>query len=207
MIPGSPSIELDSSVTLPDSFKNQRFCLFYVQLVKCNAWGLKRYSYPYYEWVNDVHEEILDSSFPYNGFHCDAGPSPFVMKDTPGFPLSAMASAYAHMEFQTYLMFMPPSPKSDAGVVAVPLKWLKWQWKGAAQAIGEPFPRKTPPCGRGHQIVFDMAPAAYPHFVLDCSQYPEWKGTKVGSKPKSTGKMTESREELPSTDISWEVTK
>ncbi len=99
MIPGSPSIELESRVIMPEPFKNQRFCLFYIQLVKCNAWGLKRYAYPHYEWVNDVHEQMLDGAFPYNGFHCDISPSSFVMKDTPGFPLSAMASAYVHMEF------------------------------------------------------------------------------------------------------------
>jgi len=207
MIPGSPSIELESRVTMPEPFKNKRFCLFYIQLVECDAWGLQRYAFPYYEWLNDVHKQMLDGAFPYNSFHCDVSPSSFFMKDTPGFPLSAMASAYAHMQFLTYLMLMPPYPESDVGVVAVPLKWLKWQWKGAAQEIGEPFPRKTPPCGWGHQIVYNEAPVAHPPEAKDCNQYPKWEGTKVKSNLKPTGKMTEDREELPPTDTKWEIKK
>ncbi len=205
MIPGSPSIELESRVIMPEPFKNQRFCLFYIQLVKCNAWGLKRYVYPHYEWVNNVHEQMLDGAFPYNGFHCDISPSSFVMKDTPGFPLAAMASAYVHMEFVTHLMLMAPYPESDAGVVAVPLKRLEWQWTGAAQAVGEPFPSAPPPCGWGHRIVGSEAPVKNLPFALDCNKYPKWKGTKVKSILKSTREMTTNREELPPTDTKWGI--
>lgn len=207
MIPGSPSIELESRAVMPEPFNNQRFCLFYIQLVQCNAWGLKRYAYPHYEWVNDVHEQMLDGAFPYNGYHCGTSLSSVVMRDTPGFPLSAMASAYAHMEFVTYLMLMPPYPESDAGIAAVPLKRLEWKWTGAAQAVGEPFPSDPPPCGWGHCIVGDEAPVKNPPSALDCNKYPEWKGTKVGSALKSTRKMTTNREELPPTDTDWGIKK
>lgn len=207
MIPGSPSVEFESRAVMPEPFNNQRFCLFYIQLVQCNAWGLKRYVYPHYEWVNDVHEQMLDGAFPYNGYHCGASLSSVLMKDTPGFPLSAMASAYAHMDFVTYLMLMPPYPKSDVGIVAVPLKRLEWQWTGAAQAVGEPFPSDLPPCGWGHCIVGDEAPVKNPPIALDCNKYPEWKETKVEGVLKSTRQMTTNREELPPTDTDWGIKK
>ena len=207
MVPGSPSLELKSRVIMPQPFRDRRFCLFYIQLVQCNAWGLKRDSYPLYEWMNDVHEKMLDGAFPYNGYHCGINLSSFVMRDTPGFPLSAMASAYAHMEFVTYLMFMPPYPESDAGIAAVPLKRLKWQWTGAAQAVGEKFPSDPPPCGWGHRIVGDEAPAKNPPFAFDCNIYPEWEETKVKSALKSTREFTEDREELPPTKTDWGIKK
>ncbi len=207
MIPGSPSIELESRAVMPEPFNNQRFCLFYIQLVQCNAWGLKRHGYPHYEWVNDIHKQMLDGAFPYNGYHCGTNLSSVVMKDTPGFPLSAMASAYVHMEFVTYLMFMPPYSESDAGIAAVPLKRLEWQWTGAAQAVGEPFPSDPPPCGWGHRIVGDEAPVKNPPFALDCDKYPEWRETKVKSVLKSTREFTTNREDLPPRDTDWGIKK
>ena len=129
------------------------------------------------------------------------------MDDTPGFPLSGMTSAYAHMEFQTYLMFKPPEPKSGGGITSVPLKRVDWKWTGAAVAIGERYPSEIPPCGKGHKVICDRAPAKYEHSATDCNKYPDWKGTKIGNIPKSTRKMTEDREELPPTDTKWEIKK
>jgi hypothetical protein len=207
MYPDSPSIKLKSEVTMPDPFKNQVLSLFYIQLVECDAWGLQRIGFPHYEWFNNVHKQMLDTSFPYKPEKKGVSPLVVTMDDTPGFPLSSMASAYAHMKFQTYLMFKPPEPKSGGGITSVPLKRVDWEWKGATVATGKPYPKEKPPCGKGHKIVCNKAPAAHPPEALDCNQYPKWKGTKAGSKPKPTRKMTEDREELPPTDIKWGIKK
>ena len=207
LFPDSPSIKLKSEVTMPDTFKDQEFILFYIQVVQCNAWSLRKVGYPNYEWYNDVHEPMLDTSFPYMPEKKGASSLMVTMDDTPGFPLSGMASAYAHMEFQTYLIFKPPEPKSGGGITSVPLKRVDWKWTGAAVAIGERYPIEIPPCGKGHKVICDRAPAKYEHSATDCNKYPDWKGTKIGNIPKSTRKMTEDREELPPTDTKWEIKK
>lgn len=208
MVPGSPSIDWQSRVTLPGPFQGKTFCAFYVQLVKCEAWGLKRSGYPNYEWVTDTHGQLLDSEFPYNGEHCVESTVFCKMIDTPGFPLSALAAAYVRMEFETWLMCRPPEPDSGLGRVAVPLKKVDWKWKGAVQALGEVYPYPTPKCGWGHRIVVNEPPALAKPRVRDSNQYPEWTGAKKKQILKSTRDFTTDREAPPPTKTTrWPVDK
>jgi hypothetical protein len=207
LYPDSPSIKIESKVTMPNTFKDQEFVAFYVQLVESEAWGLSKVGFPKYEWLNDIHKPMLDTSFPYmpekKGVDCLM----VTMDDTPGFPLSSMASAYVHMQFQTYLMFKPPKPKSGRGITSVPLKRVDWKWTAAAVAIGESYPSEIPLCGKGHKVIYNKAPSKYEHSASDSNQYPEWKDTKNKGKPKSTREMTTNREDLPpegkKTMIDW----
>jgi len=205
LYPDSPSIKIESKVTMPDTFNDQEFTAFYVQLVENEAWCLAKVGFPHYEWQNDIHKRMLDVSFPYKPEKNGVNSLLAIMDDTPGFPLSNMASAYVHMKFQTYLMFKPPMPKSGEGITAVPLKRMDWKWAGAAVAIGEVYPSKQPPCGEGHKVIYNRPPSRYEHSALDCNQYPEWEETKTESVLKSTRKFTTNREKLPPTNTNWGI--
>lgn len=204
MVPYSPSIKLDSTVTLPDQYADKKFTIFYVQKVKVNAWGLDRLSSrgPTYEWFSDTCDWLLDSVFPYNGYQEGVGTVKFTMQDTPGFPLSNLASAYISDEFQSYLMFIPPA--SECGdSVPVPLKQVDWKWKGACVAVGPIFPRTIPPCGQGHKIIVDQPPSLFRPHPVDCSQHPEWTGAKKGNLPHPTMIYTGNRNDPPPKQANW----
>jgi len=205
ILPDSPSIKLDSTVTLPDQFADKKFKIFYVQKVNVNAWGLDRYdaSGPTYEWVADTCDGFLDTSFPYNGYQEGVGTARYVMKDTPGWPLSNLASAYVADEFQTYLMFIPPASEGGDSVPA-PLKLVEWKWKGACVAVGEAFPRTIPPCAQGYQIILSQPPSRFRPHPVDCTQHPEWKGVKKENLPHSTRIFTANRNDPPPKQAKWQ---
>ncbi len=204
MVPDSPSIKLDSTVTLPDQYADKKFTVFYVQKVKANAWGLDRYdaSGPTYEWVSDTCDWVLDTSFPYNGYQEGVGTVKFAMQDTPGWSLSNLASAYVSDEFQSYLMFIPPASEGGDSV-PVPLKQVDWKWKGACVAVGEAFPRTIPPCGQGHKIIVNQPPSRFRPHPVDCSQHPEWTGVKKENRPHSTRIFTGNRNDPPPKQANW----
>ncbi|OQY14273.1 MAG: hypothetical protein B6I30_01035 [Desulfobacteraceae bacterium 4572_187] len=200
---GNPAMKIESAVKLTGPFSGQRFCLFYVQKTTSNCWGLEKIGFPNYEWQKDVHDWKLDSSFPYNGYKCAVGENRITMMDTPGFPLSSMASAYAHMAFEDYLMFIPPMPKTYGGVCAVPLKKMKWQWSGSAIATGDPFPDSVPPCGQGHRVHCNKPPNGCNPLVNEAEEYPSWEGFVTGAKPTPTRKYTTTRGDPPPSGSGW----
>jgi hypothetical protein len=204
IVPDSPSIKLDGTVTLPVQFTDKKFKVFYIQKVKANAWGLDRYdaSGPTYEWVSDTCDWLLDTSFPYSKYQEGIGTIQFMMKDTPGWSLSNLASAYVSDEFQTYFMLIPPD--SEAGdSVPVPLKQVGWKWKGACVAVGKSFPRTIPPCGQGHKIIVNQPPSHFRPHSADCNQHPEWTGVKKENQPHSTRIFTGNRTDPPPKQANW----
>jgi hypothetical protein len=203
LIGGSPAVKIESAVKLTGPFSGQRFCLFYVQKITSNCWGLEKKGFPHYEWRKDAQDWKLDSSFPYNGYKCAVGENRMTMQDTPGFPLSNMASAYAHMAFEDYLMFMPPMPRTYAGICPVPLKKVKWQWSGSAVAIGDPFPDPVPPCGQGHHVVCSKPPNSCNPQMSEAEEYPKWRGFVAKTKPMPTRDHTTNREDPPPSGSDW----
>lgn len=203
LIGGSPRVKIESAVKLTGPFSGQRFCLFYIQKITSNCWGLEKKGFPHYEWGKNIHDWKLDSSFPYNGYKCAVGENRMTMKDTPGFPLSKMASAYAHMAFEDYLMFIPPMPKSNEGVCPVPLKKMEWRWSGSAVATGDPFPDPVPPCGEGHKVVCRKPPSSCSPRIGEAEEYPDWQGFVTGTKPMPTREHTTNREDPPPSGSDW----
>jgi hypothetical protein len=203
LIGGNPAMEIQSVVKLTGPFSGQRFCLFYVQKIISKNCGLERKSAPHYEWLKDVHDWKLDSNFPYNGYKCAVGQNRITMMDTPGFPLSKMASAYAHMAFEDYLMFIPPMPKTYAGICPVPLKKVKWGWSGSAIATGDTFPRSIPPCGQGHRPRCKKPPKSCNPRISEAEEYPSWEGFVAGTKPMPTREHTTTRSDPPPPRIGW----
>ncbi|MFO7979377.1 MAG: hypothetical protein R6V00_00915 [Candidatus Aminicenantes bacterium] len=204
MLPDSPSIKLDSTVTLPDQYADKKFTVFYVQKVKTNAWGLERRNAagPTYEWVSDTCDWLLDTSFPYNGYQEGVGTVKFTMQDTPGWALTSLASAYVSDEFQNYLMFIPPASEGGDSV-PVPLKQVDWKWKGACVAVGDIFPYPIPPCGQGHKIIVNQPPSQFRPHPMDCSQHPEWTGVKKEKPPHPTRNFTGNRTDPPPKQANW----
>jgi len=180
--PDSPSMKVTSTVSLP---KDKPFCLEYVQLVWGDNWSLKGGDGDFF-WYEDVHDFMLDATYPYNGESCKAesGSVVFAMQDTPNAPLEALtASVYWDQKFQTYLMFRPGNRGDNNAWV--PLRRVDWGWK--AKAISKinpwdyfyPEDNKTPKpaCKDRFDRPVGKLPVSYPYRPKKAQHYPKWSAT------------------------------
>lgn len=165
--------------------KNKPFCLQYVQLVKTTNWSLKT-SGRGFIWYKDIHDFMLDATYPYNGETCraEAGPIPIVMKDTPNAPLENMTSIIDwDEEFQTYLMFRP-GHKGDQNAW-IPLRRVDWGWKAKATSkinpwryshpVGNTVP--IPPCKERFDLHPKRLPVNFKYRIKKATAYPKWSAT------------------------------
>jgi hypothetical protein len=182
LVPDTPSMRVTSTVSLP---KDKPFCLEYVQLVQGNNWSLRGEATQFY-WFEDVHDFMLDTTYPYNGAECQvSGSVAFSMEDTPGAPLPRLtALVFWDQEFQTYLMFRPGKPED--GNAWVPLRHVDWGWRVKAVSKVNPYTyeyprhipdRKLPLCNSRFDLSQGKLPASYPYRPKKADQYPKWSAT------------------------------
>ena len=187
LVPDSPSMKLTSTVSLPE---DKPFCLEYVQLVRGDNWSLKGEAANFF-WYKDVHEFMLDATYPYNGEGCKAesGSVAFPMRDTPNAPLEKLtASVFWDQEFQTYLMFRPGN--REDGNAWVPLRRVDWGWRVKAVSKINPYryryppdnPTTPPPCNLRFDLSQGKLPVDYPYRPKKAQHYPKWSATMPEDK-------------------------
>ncbi len=186
IVPDSPSMQLRSTVSVK---KNKPFSLQYVQLVRGNNWSLRaNYSKGNFSWYKDVHDYMLDSTYPYNGVNSGSQRVVKEMIDTPGAPIKrTTASIHWDQEFITYLMFRPGS--MDEGNAWVPLKRVNWGWQATLFSYKNPFSSGDPACGKRMDIAggAKTLPIDYDYQAKTAQEYPEWDQTVPQTPMEGTG--------------------
>ncbi len=190
ILPGPPGISLNSEIEMPPPFSGHPYMLEYIQLIKGKNWGLEKIGYPKYEWLKDIDKKFcLDGQYPYT-----YGNS---MEDHPGAPLSNLASIYAQMEFQTYLMLIPSDNPQDKNCIWIPLKKVEWKWKASAKVEGDPYERTQIPCGQKFKIMLKLPPGKFKPKAVNWGEHPTWNCCKEGWDWQYTRNITENPNEEP----------
>ncbi len=139
-----------------------------------------------YFWVFDVHDWLLDTTYPYNTPQTGPGPLLIEMTDSPLVSLREYDSVYMDQQFETHLMFKPPQhPELDTQQLFVPLYKVDWRWKGEVQSVppskpGDPDPSQVCFQNGSHRLGCARPPAHYSPVVVPWSHHPEWKGATPG---------------------------
>jgi len=174
--PGSQGMKIVSFVTVE---KNKPFCLQYVQLAKSDIWKLVTAGIGF-AWHKNVHDFMLDTSYPYNGEMCsaEAGPVSIEMIDTPTADLhKTVASIYMDEKFKAYLMFRPGNPGDKNAWV--PLKHVKWGFQVNVISKDNPYMYrgKIPPaCEERFDLSGKVPPSSYDTSPKKTATYPVWSG-------------------------------
>jgi len=129
-------IYFNYTVTLPGPFSGQAHQLEYINLVKekvvqCKDTGVYNMVYRY--CTNKDDQWYCDKTYPYANL---IGEGELVFNDSPGTDLGDQTKTITeHRQFQTFLMFRPSKDNDDDKSVWLPLKFVTWEYKTAAERV------------------------------------------------------------------------
>jgi hypothetical protein len=129
-------IYFNYTVTLPGPFSDQAHQLEYINLVKekvvqCKDTGVYNMVYRY--CTNKDDQWYCDKTYPYANL---IGEGELVFNDSPGTDLGDQTKTITeHRQFQTFLMFRPSKDNDDDKSVWLPLKFVTWEYKTAAERV------------------------------------------------------------------------
>jgi hypothetical protein len=129
-------IYFNYTVTLPGPFSGQAHQLEYINLVKENVVECKDtgvYNMVYRYCTNKDDQWYCDKTYPYANL---IGEGELVFNDSPGTDLGDQTKTITeHRQFQTFLMFRPSKDNDDDKSVWLPLKFVTWEYKTAAERV------------------------------------------------------------------------
>ena len=166
-------IYFNYAVTLPGPFSGQAHQLEYINLVKekvVQCIDTRVYNVVDRRCTNKDDQWYSDKSYPYANL---IGEGELVFNDSPGTDLGDRTKTITeHRQFQTFLMFRPSKDNDDDKSVWVPLKFVTWEYKTAAERV-RPGQSSDP---KDFRVTEYQPPNPIEHdWTGPPKEYPQWR--------------------------------